>query len=73
MNEVYRGGHKSQFKIGTIHPTVSTNDFRLFIVSVFCPACADKSGDFSPFHPIVYVHPPPTYSLRAFASFTDRL
>ena len=39
----------------------------------FCPACADKSGDFSPFHSIVYVHPPPTYSLRASASFTDRL
>ena len=39
----------------------------------FCPACADRSGDFSPFHSIVYVHPPPTYSLRASASFTDRL
>ena len=24
----------------------------------FCTACADKSGDFSPFHSIVYVHPP---------------
>ena len=35
--------------------------------------CADKSGDFSPFHYIVYVHPPPTYSFRASASFTDRL
>ena len=23
-----------------------------------CPACADKSGNFSPFHSIVYVHPP---------------
>ena len=34
---------------------------------------ADKSGDLSPFHSIVYVHPPPTYSLSASASFTDRL
>ena len=56
--------------------TGSTNKFPLFdpfIVSVFCPACADKSGDFSPFHSIVHVHPPPTDSLRASASFTDRL
>ena len=27
--------------------------------------CTDKGGDFSPFHSIVYVHSPPTYSLRA--------
>ena len=58
-------------------PTGSTNDFLLFDPLIdsfcFCPACADKSGDFSPFHSIVCVHPPPTYSLRASASFNDRL
>ena len=39
----------------------------------FCPARVDKSVDFSPFHSIVYIHPPPTYLFRASASFTDRL
>ena len=63
------------FKIGTIHPTDSTNDFLLFdpfIVFVFVQHVRE-CGDFSPFHSIVYVHPPPNYSLRASASFTDRL
>ena len=46
-------------------PTGPTNAFNLFDPY--------KSGDFSLFHSIVYVHPPPTYSLRASASFTDRL
>ena len=66
----------SCLKLEPFIPTDSTNVFLLFdpfIVSVFGPACADKSGDFSPFHSIVYVHPPPTYSLCASASFTDRL
>ena len=65
------------FKIGTIHPH-GLNERFSFIWSLihcfcFCLACADKSSDFSPFHSIVYVHPPPTYSLCASASFTDRL
>ena len=64
------------FKIGTIY-LHGLNERFSFIWSIhsfcFCPACADKSGDFSPFHSIVYVHLPPTYSLRASASFTDRL
>ena len=63
------------FKIGTSHPH-GLNERFSFIWSLhsfcFCSACADKSGE-SPFHSIVYVHPPPTYSLRASASFTDPL
>ena len=58
------------FKIWTIHPH-GLNERFSFIWSLhsfcFCLARADKSGDFSPFHSIVYVHPPPTYSLRAYA------
>ena len=47
---------------------------RIYVI----PKCShnrptDKSVDFSPFHSIVYVHPPPTYLFRACASFTDRL
>ena len=33
----------------------------------------DKSVEVSPFHSIVYVHPPPTYLFRTSTSFTDRL
>ena len=44
------------FKIGIIHPH-GLNERFSFIWSIhsfcFCPACADKSGDFSPFHSIV--------------------
>ena len=58
------------FKIWTIHPH-GLNERFFFIWSsysfCFCPACTDKSGDFSSFHSLVYVHPPPTYSLRASA------
>ena len=63
------------FKIGTIHPHGLNERFLKisFHSFCFCPACADKSGDCSPFHSIVYVHQPPTYSLHASASFTDRL
>ena len=59
-------------KIGTIYSHELNKQFS-FIWSLhsFCPACADKSGDFSPFHSIVYVHPPPTYSLRTSASLAD--
>ena len=60
----------SFFKIGlTIHPH-GLNEWFSFIWSLhsFCfsvqYACADKSGDFSPFHSIVYVHPPLAYSDR---------
>ena len=51
------------FKIGTIHIHRLNKRFSLiwFLHSFcFCPAQADKSGDFSPFHSIIYVHPPPT-------------
>ena len=54
----------------------STEDcilFVPFIVSMYFPACVDKSGDFSPFHSIVYVHPPLIYSLPPYALFIDRL
>ena len=57
------------FKIETIHPQGLTNDFLLFdhIPSYsfrFCLARADNSVDFPPLHSIVYVHPPPTYSIH---------
>ena len=46
------------FKIGTIHPH-GLNERFSFIWSLhsfcFCPACAYESGDFSPFHSIVYM------------------
>ena len=58
-------------KFEPLIPTGYTNDFRLFHSFCFCPACANKNCDFSPFYSIVYVHPPPTYAHRA--SFTDRL
>ena len=61
------------FKIGTIHPHGLNEQFSIiwsFHSFCFCPARADKSVDFSPFHSIVYIHPPPTYSLRASASLT---
>ena len=32
-----------------------------------------RSVEVSPFHSIVYVHPPPTYLFRTSTSFTDRL
>ena len=37
----------------------------LFLFLSSMHTCTDKGGDFSPFHSIVYVHSPPTYSLRA--------
>ena len=52
------------FKIGTIHPNGFNERFS-FIGSLHIPACVDKSGDVSPFHSIVNVRPPPSYSLRA--------
>ena len=66
------------FKIGTIHPHGLNEQFSFYLITFlhsfrFCPARVDKSVDFSPFHTIVYVHPPPTYLFRASASFTDRL
>ena len=33
----------------------------------------ERDVNTSTFHSNVYVHPPPTYSLRASATFTDRL
>ena len=67
------------YKTGGIHPH-GLNERFSFIWSLrtlhsfcFCTACADKSGDFSPYHSIVYVHPLPTCLLRASASFTNRL
>ena len=56
------------FKIGTIHPH-ELNERFWFISSLHsfcsCPAWADKSGDFSPFHSMVYVyvHLPPLIHL----------
>ena len=38
--------------------------YLIFHSFCFCVACEDKSGDFSPFLSIVYVHPPPTWRLR---------
>ena len=67
------------FNIGTIYPHGHDERFPFirsypFIVSAcFCLATPNKSVDFSPFHSIVHVHPPPTYSFRASASLTDRL
>ena len=66
------------FKIGTIHPHGLNERFFFYLITSlhsfrFCLARLDKSVDFSPFHSIVYVHPPPTYLFLASASFTDRL
>ena len=43
----------SFLKLEPFIPTSSTNDSFIWSLHSFCPACADKSGDFSPFHFIV--------------------
>ena len=63
----------SFLKLEPFIPTGSMDGFLLFdpfIVSVFVQHGRTKAVTS---HSIVYVHPPPTYSLRASASFTDRL
>ena len=67
--------------MGTIHPLHGLKERFYFIWSLhsfsFCPACVDKSGDFSCFHSIVYVHrhlplihfaPPPRLMIEKIAN-----
>ena len=57
----------SFFKIGIIPPH-GLNERFSFIWALhsfcFCPSWADKNGDFSQLHSIVYVHPPSSHLLR---------